>query len=91
MNVFKSADILLPHGVELEKWAVIACDQFTSDPEYWQRVRKRAGSNPSTIHMILPEAELGSADEAQLVSAINATMERYLAENIFKIYFTTLT
>lgn len=86
MNVFKSADILLPHGVELEKWAVIACDQFTSDPEYWQRVRKKAGSNPSTIHMILPEAELGSADEAQLVSAINATMERYLAENIFKIY-----
>ena len=86
MNVFKSADILLPHGVELEKWAVIACDQFTSDPEYWQRVRKRADSNPSTIHMILPEAELGSADEAQLVSAINATMERYLAENIFKIY-----
>ena len=64
MNVFKSADILLPQNVDLNKWAVIACDQFTSDPEYWQRVRKTAADAPSTIHMILPEAELGSADEA---------------------------
>lgn len=86
MNVFRSADVLLPQGVELEKWAVIACDQFTSDPEYWQRVRKTAGDGPSTIHMILPEAELGSADEAQLVSAINASMEQYLAEDVFKSY-----
>ena len=63
MNVFRSADILLPQGVDMEKWAVIACDQFTSDPAYWQRVRATAGDCPSTIHMILPEAELGSADE----------------------------
>ena len=83
MNVFKSADILLPQGVDLEKWAVIACDQFTSDPEYWHRVRKTAGDGPSTIHMILPEAELGSADEAQLVAAINASMEQYLENGIF--------
>lgn len=86
MNVFKSADILLPQGVDLEKWAVIACDQFTSDPEYWQRVRKTAGEAPSTIHMILPEAELGSADEAQLVAAINASMQQYLEDGVFKSY-----
>lgn len=86
MNVFRSADILLPQNVDLTKWAVIACDQFTSDPGYWQRVRKTAGEGPSTIHMILPEAELGSTDEAQLVSAINASMERYLADGVFKTY-----
>lgn len=86
MNIFKSADILLPQNVDLTKWAVIACDQFTSDPEYWQRVRKAAGDEPSTIHMILPEAELGSADEAQLVGLINASMERYLSNGVFKTY-----
>ena len=79
MSIFRSADILLPQNVDMEKWAVIACDQFTSDPDYWQRVRNTAGDAPSTIHMILPEAELGSADEAQLVRCINASMEKYLA------------
>lgn len=86
MNVFKSADILLPQNVDLKKWAVIACDQFTSDPEYWQRVRKTAGDAPSTIHMILPEAELGSADEALLVAKINAHMDEYLSGDVFKVY-----
>ena len=86
MNVFKSADILLPQNVDLKKWAVIACDQFTSDPEYWQRVRKTAGDAPSTIHMILPEAELGSADEALLVDKINAHMDEYLSGDVFKVY-----
>ena len=86
MNVFTSADILLPQNVDLEKWAVIACDQFTSDPAYWQRVRTTAGDSPSTIHLILPEAELGSADEAKLVSSINASMERYLADGVFTTY-----
>ena len=86
MSIFKSADILLPQNVDMEKWAVIACDQFTSDPEYWQRVRNTAGDAPSTIHMILPEAELGSADEAQLVRSINASMVQYLADGVFKNY-----
>ena len=86
MSIFRSADILLPHNVDMEKWAVIACDQFTSDPEYWKRVRSTAGEAPSTIHMILPEAELGSADEAKLVSAINASMEQYLANGIFESF-----
>ena len=86
MNVFKATDILLPQNVELEKWAVIACDQFTSDPSYWQRVRAFAGEGPSTIHLILPEAELGSTDEGKTVQSINAAMERYLKEGVFKVY-----
>ena len=86
MNIFTGADILLPQNVQMEKWAVIACDQFTSDPGYWQRVRKTAGDGPSTIHLILPEAELGSASESETVEAINASMDRYLTENVFSVY-----
>lgn len=86
MNVFTSTDILLPRDVELERWSVIACDQFTSDPAYWQRVRKTAGDSPSTIHLILPEAELGGSGEGETVKAINAAMERYLQENVFAVY-----
>lgn len=86
MNIFKSTDILLPREVEMERWSVIACDQFTSDPAYWQRVRVKAGDAPSTIHLILPEAELGSANEAQTVKAINETMEQYLKDGVFTVY-----
>ena len=86
MNVFKSTDILLPKDVDMARWSVIACDQFTSDPGYWQRVRAFAGDAPSTIHLILPEAELGGDNEAATVAAINAAMERYLQENVFAVY-----
>lgn len=86
MNIFKSTDILIPQNAQMEKWAVIACDQFTSDPAYWQRVRQAAGEGPSTIHLILPEAELGSANEADTVKSINAAMERYLKEDVFSFY-----
>lgn len=60
MNAFLPADILLPKTNEMEKWAVIACDQFTSDQAYWDRVRKNAEGAVSTINLILPEAELGT-------------------------------
>ena len=86
MNVFTRTNILLPRNVDLQRWAVIACDQFTSDPAYWQRVRNTAGDGPSTIHMILPEAELGSENEEKAVQTINAAMERYIAEDVFAVY-----
>ena len=78
MNPFQATTILIPKVESFHKWSVIACDQFTSDPAYWQRVRQNAGEGPSTIHMILPEAELGSEKEEQTVKNINAAMERYL-------------
>ena len=84
MNAFLPADILFPEVESLEKWAVIACDQFTSDPAYWERVRKNAEGAPSTINLILPEAELGTPQEAEHTKLINATMEQYLKENVFK-------
>lgn len=68
----------------MEKWAVIACDQFTSDPAYWERVRKNAEGVPSTIDLILPEAELGTEKEAEHTGLINQTMAQYLKDNVFR-------
>ena len=85
-NCFLPADILIPKNAEMEKWAVIACDQFTSQPAYWERVRKTAGDAPSTIHLILPEAELGSPEEGAHVEKIRQTMEEYLKQGVFQTY-----
>jgi hypothetical protein len=77
------ADILLPkESIDLEKWAVIACDQYTSQPEYWQKVREFVGDSPSTLNMILPEVYLGTPAEADLIRSTQATMRRYLSENL---------
>ena len=82
---FKSADMLLPQNTSMEAWAVIACDQFTSDKEYWRRVRNHADGKPSTLNMILPEAELAAATD-ETIADINACMKRYLEENVFTQY-----
>lgn len=58
---FYPADILLPRNVDMTKWAVVACDQFTSQPEYWQAVEKTVGDAPSTLRLILPEAKAGES------------------------------
>lgn len=85
MNLFRRADILLPNADDLKKWAVIACDQFTSDLEYWNRVRGFVGQAPSTLRMILPEAELDRVDE-NAISQINDTMRSYLDSGYFTMY-----
>ncbi len=90
MNSFLPADILMPQVDSMEKWAVIACDQFTSDPAYWERVRKNAEGAPSTINLILPEAELGTEKEAEHTALINATMAEYLKNDVFKTYRNAL-
>lgn len=86
MNAFLPADILLPKVDSMEKWAVIACDQFTSDPAYWERVRTFAAGAPSTIHLILPEAELGTPQEAAHTAQINQNMASYLERGVFETY-----
>ena len=86
MNAFLPADILMPKTDHMEKWAVIACDQFTSDQAYWDRVRKNAEGAVSTINLILPEAELGTEKEAAHTAEINATMKKYMDEDVFTTY-----
>jgi hypothetical protein len=76
--------ILLPKpGTDLGKWAAIACDQFTSEPEYWERAAAITGDAPSTLKLILPEVHLGKPGEDQRVERIRETMDCYLNEGLF--------
>ena len=86
MNIFMSADILLPREELLDRWPVIACDQFTSDRDYWDRVRDFAKDVPSAMHLILPEAELGSEDEGRKIANIHQAMEQYLSDGCLRLF-----
>lgn len=77
--------VLLPRlGVDLHKWAVIACDQFTSEPEYWAEVARIAGEAPSTYHITLPEVYLDTPEEPARVQSIKDTMHDYLGQGLFE-------
>ncbi|HTO54372.1 MAG TPA: DUF1015 domain-containing protein [Myxococcota bacterium] len=78
-------EILLPRkGIDLGRWAVVACDQYTSEPEYWKRVEEYVGAAPSTLRLVLPEAWLlAGDDEAARSAAIQKTMREYLAGGVF--------
>ena len=81
---FYPADILLPKGQDMNKWAVVACDQFTSEPEYWQAVEKKVGDAPSTLRLILPEANLKAPNVDEYIENINNAMKKYLADGVFE-------
>lgn len=80
---FYPADILLPKDCDMSKWAVVACDQFTSEPEYWQEAERQVGDAPSALRLILPEAMLKDSGVDQRISDINRTMEQYLSDDVF--------
>lgn len=81
---FYPADILLPKDADMTKWAVVACDQFTSQPEYWQAVEETVGDAPSTLRMILPEARLNDPNVDEHIAGINAAMQGYLDQGVFR-------
>lgn len=85
MSVFQKADILLPENVSFEKWAVIACDQFTSEKEYWQNVKETVKDAPSALRLVLPEAYLDHTDTGE-IDRINDTMRQYLSDGLFHEY-----
>ena len=77
--------IYLPkNGTDLTKWAVIACDQFTSEPEYWQRVETLVDNEPSTYNLILPEVYLEKPGEETRIKFIQEKMRTYLQKNILE-------
>ena len=80
---FRPADILLPKDCEYSKWSVVACDQYTSQPEYWQRVAEHVGRAPSALRLILPESCLEGPNVETDIMEINNTMSRYLREGRF--------
>ncbi|HPE15980.1 MAG TPA: DUF1015 domain-containing protein [Oscillospiraceae bacterium] len=75
---FLPAEILLPDGVDMTRWSVVACDQYTSQPDYWARVDRFVGRHPSTLRMILPETLLEAPDVKARIEGIDRTMEAYL-------------
>lgn len=76
-------EILIPESkTNLKKWAVIACDQFTSDEDYWIRTSKTIGGSPSTLHIIVPEVFLKSGDVSERIGHAKATMANYIEDGV---------
>ena len=84
MAVFFKADILLPKAEDLTKWSVVACDQYTSQPEYWEKAAQLVGECPSTLNLVYPEAFLSEGDAR--IGKINKTMQSYCDEGLFNLY-----
>ncbi|MBR3082748.1 MAG: DUF1015 domain-containing protein [Clostridiales bacterium] len=80
---FAVPDILIPQqGPDFKKWAVIACDQYTSEPEYWENCEKEVGDAPSTLNLVLPEVYLGTGKETEKLDSIAKTAGKYLDDGI---------
>ena len=78
-STIKAPHILLPKkDVDMNAWAVIACDQFTSQLDYWEDLEELVGNKPSTLHMIFPEAYLGRVDEEAYINNVNKNIQKYL-------------
>jgi hypothetical protein len=90
MKTFHDLGIQIPQvylprpGIDLTKWAVIACDQFTSQPEYWQDVEKIVGDAPSTLRLTFPEVYLEQAGGEERIQNIQKTMRQYMHEGILQ-------
>lgn len=82
MKTFKKADILIPKDIDYTKWSVVACDQYTSQPEYWEKAAEIIGDAPSALHIVFPEAFLSEGDAR--IAKINAKMEEYIEGGIFE-------
>ena len=83
-KVFAPGNILLPTiGTDMSKWSVVACDQFTSEPEYWTSVSSFVGDSPSTLKLTFPEIYLEDGDGDKRISDINEKMREYLDTGVF--------
>lgn len=86
-TAFSSANILLPKSdINIDKWSVIACDQFTYNNQYWNDVNNIVGDEKSTINLILPEIYLNNDNCNQLIENINTNMKNYLENDTFNQY-----
>lgn len=83
MGLFNKADILIPKALDLNKWSVVACDQYTSERKYWDKVTEYVGENPSALKLVYPEAYLSDGDER--IEKINNEMKSYLDGEIFSV------
>jgi hypothetical protein len=72
------------NGVDLTRWATVACDQYTAEPEYWEKVEKFVGEAPSTLRLFLPEIYLGKPGEQERIQRAQATMRQYLDSGLLE-------
>lgn len=90
MKIYDAIGVQVPQvwlprpEIDLTKWAVIACDQFTSQPEYWQKVEDLVGSAPSTLDMIFPEVYLEKPNADERIQRIQTAMKEYLAADLLR-------
>ena len=80
---FKAGNILIPKKTDMTKWSVVACDQYTSEPEYWNEVTRIVGDAPSTLNLTLPEIYLEESDVNERIKRINENMDKLLEEDFF--------
>ncbi len=87
-SIFSSAEILLPDWEKADQltWSVIACDQFTSSPDYWEQAETLVKDSPSALRLILPELYLEQPGLEQRIEQIHDTMKEYLEQGIFRTY-----
>jgi hypothetical protein len=84
-DIFTPADILLPKaGTDMTKWAAVACDQFSAQPEYWAGMDEFVGDAPSTLRLMLPEAYLNAPDVEARKAAMGMAMQDYLVGDVFQ-------
>lgn len=83
---FKAGNILIPKNVDMHKWSVVACDQYTSEPDYWNEVKNIVGDSPSTLNLTLPEIYLEDLDVEERIKNINNNMKEMIDKDLFTEY-----
>lgn len=83
-TAFTSANILLPKNADHEKWAVVACDQYTGEPDYWKETDSIVGDAPSALRLILPEVYLEQSGVEERIEKIHKSMNDYLSGGVFE-------
>jgi len=84
MAVFTKAKIMLPKDADMTKWSVVACDQYTSERDYWERVKETVGDAPSTLKIIFPEVYLEDEGGDERIKTINSTMKKYVEDGVLE-------
>ncbi|MEG2571073.1 MAG: DUF1015 domain-containing protein, partial [Clostridia bacterium] len=85
-SIFSPANVLIPRGIDMSKWSVVACDQYTSEPEYWREVTDFVADAPSTLKITLPEAYLEADDVANRIEKASLAMDGYLSAGFLNEY-----
>ena len=85
MKTLANYPILIPNkGIDMTKWSVVSCDQYTSEPDYWSKLESIVKDAPSTLRLIYPEVYLSEAEPENRIAKINETMKSYLDSGVFR-------